>query len=68
MPDIGDTKLWESVSAAMHRADDRLLSLIVHQVKIGNWPLSGLPATGHRATGMPGFFVRLGYLRGPAAR
>ena len=44
IPDLGDARLWESLSAALDRAGDRFLSLIPHQVKIKDWSLSGPPA------------------------
>ena len=43
IPDLGDARLWESLSAALDRAGNQLLSLIRQLVKIKNWSLNSPP-------------------------
>jgi len=41
LPRLGDAELWAYTGAAIHRAGNRLLSLIVQLVRIEDWSLSG---------------------------
>jgi hypothetical protein len=59
IPPVGDAQLWEHLNAAVQRAGTRLLSLILHRVKIKDWSLSGPAGTGVPGTG-PGLLVELG--------
>ena len=59
LPDLGDTRLQESLSAALDRAGRRLLSLIVHLVKITDWSLSCPPAAGAPPCGQARLVVEL---------
>jgi hypothetical protein len=40
-PQLGDSGLWNQIGAAMHRAGNRLLALIVQLVRIEDWSLNG---------------------------
>ena len=60
IPNVGDAGLWESLSAALDRAGNQLLSLILHLVKIKNWSLSGVAAAGESHDGQSGLLVQLG--------
>ena len=60
IPDLGDARLWESLSAALDRAGNQLLSLILHLVKIKNWSLSDQTAAGVPHDGQAGLLVQLG--------
>ncbi len=41
LPRLGDAGLWTYTRAAIHRAGNRLLTLIVQLVRIEDWSLSG---------------------------
>ena len=56
IPDLGDARLWESLSAALDRAGSQLLSLILQLVKIKNWSLNSPPAAEHRTVVKPASF------------
>jgi hypothetical protein len=60
IPLVGDAGLWESLSAAMHRAGTRVLILILHLVKIKDWSLNGPPGTGTPGTRQTTLLVELG--------
>jgi|HubBroStandDraft_4_1064222.scaffolds.fasta_scaffold192717_1 hypothetical protein len=38
---LGDSRLWSYIGAAMHRAGNRLLALIVQLARIEDWSLKG---------------------------
>jgi hypothetical protein len=40
-PQLGDAGLWNHIGAAMHRAGNRLLGLIVQLARIEDWSLNG---------------------------
>jgi hypothetical protein len=40
-PQLGDAGLWSCIGAAMHRAGNRLLALIVQLARIEDWSLNG---------------------------
>jgi hypothetical protein len=60
IPDLGDARLWESLSTALDRAGNQLLNLILHLVKIKNWWLSGQAAAGVPHDGQASLLVQLG--------
>jgi hypothetical protein len=41
IPQRGDAGLWSSIEAALHRAGNRLLALIVQLARIEDWSLNG---------------------------
>ena len=60
IPDLGDARLWGSLSAALDRAGNQLLSLILHLVKIKNWSLNSPHAAGTPHSSQAGLFLQLG--------
>jgi len=60
IPDLGDARLWESLSAALDRAGNQLLSLILQLVKIKNWSLNSPPAAGTPHSSQAGLLLQLG--------
>lgn len=59
LPDLGDVRLWESVSAALDQAGRRLLCLIMCLVTVRDWSLSGPPAAGAPPCGQARLLVQL---------
>jgi len=41
IPQLGDAGLWSYIGAAMHRAGNRLLALIVQLARVEDWSLNG---------------------------
>ena len=56
---LGDAGLWKNIGAAMHRAGNRLLSLIVQLARIEDWSLNG-PGAEVADQGRPWLLVQLG--------
>jgi hypothetical protein len=59
-PPIGDAKLWEYLLPALHRAGNRLLNLILHQVKIRDWSMTGPSPAGEPDCGRAGLLIEFG--------
>lgn len=59
-PPIGDAKLREYLRPALHRAGNRLLTLILHQVKIRDWSLTGPAPAGEPDSGRAGLLIEFG--------
>lgn len=59
-PPIGDAKLWEYLRPALHRAGNRLLNLILHQVKIRDWSLTGPSPAGEPGSGRGRLLIEFG--------
>lgn len=60
LPPVGDAALWEGAHAAVQRAETRLLSVILHMVKIRDWSLTGAPGASPPCSGQLRLLVELG--------
>ncbi len=60
VPSAGDAGLWQNLEAAMDRAGNHLLTLILHVVKIRDWSVSGPGGTAASGSGQTGLLIELG--------